>query len=93
MRGDVDIAIVWGPLAGYVARSSTVPLDIVPVTPHVDLPYLPFVYDIAMGVRRADTTFGAQLDEILARRRPAIDSILDAFGVPRLDFRSGASSS
>jgi len=92
VRGDVDVAIVWGPLAGYFARTSDVALDVVPVTPHVDLPYLPFVYDIAMGVRRTDTTFRAQLDEILERRRPAIDSILDSFGVPRLGFRGESSS-
>jgi mxaJ protein len=85
VRGDVDIAIVWGPLAGYFAKQSTVPLDVVPVSPRIDLPYLPFVFDIAMGVRRADTTFRRQLDEIIARRKPSIDSILGAYGVPRVE--------
>jgi len=84
-RGDVDIAVVWGPLAGYFARRARVPLDIVPVSPQVDLPYLPFVFDIAMGVRRGDSTFRAQLDQIITRRRPSIDSLLDAYGVPRVD--------
>jgi mxaJ protein len=54
------------------------------VSPRIDLPYLPFVFDIAMGVRRADTTFRRQLDEIIARRKPSIDSILDGYGVPRV---------
>src|SRR5689334_1267113 len=54
VKGDVDMAVVWGPLAGYFARRQTVPLDIVPVSPEVDLPFLPFVFDIAMGVRRGD---------------------------------------
>jgi mxaJ protein len=91
-RGDIDVGIVWGPLAGYFAQRSAVPLDLVPVSPRVDLPYLPFVFDIAMGVRRGDTTFRAQLNEIIERRQPAIDSILDAFGVPRLGFRIGGAS-
>jgi mxaJ protein len=92
-RGDVDVAIVWGPLAGYFARRSSVPLEVVPVSPHVDLPYLPFVFDIAMGVRRGDSTFRAQLNDIIERRQLAIDSILDSFGVPRLGFRSSGPSS
>jgi mxaJ protein len=80
--GKVDIAVAWGPLAGYFAKRSAVPLDIVPVSPQVDLPYLPFVFDISMGVRRADSTFRHQLDEIIQRRKPSIDSILTSYGVP-----------
>jgi mxaJ protein len=81
-RGTVDLAVVWGPLAGYFAKQSRVPLTIVPVSPQLDLPYLPFVFDIAMGVRRRDTTFRRQLDDIIERRKPTIDSILTAYGVP-----------
>ncbi len=81
-RGDVDVAVAWGPLAGYFAKRSGTPLEIVPVSPQLDLPYLPFVFDIAMGVRRADSTFRRQLDEIIERRKPSIDSILTAYGVP-----------
>jgi mxaJ protein len=86
----VDIAVVWGPLAGYFAKESPVPLDIVPVSPRVDLPYLPFVFDIAMGVRRGDTTFRARIDDIITRKRPAIDSILRQYAVPRVDVASVA---
>lgn len=84
-KGKVDLAVVWGPLAGYFASRVGVPLDVVPVRPQLDLPYLPFVFDIAMGVRRGDSTFRAQLDGIIERRRPTIDSILAAYGVPRVD--------
>lgn len=85
-RGDVDIAVVWGPLAGYLAQRSPVPLDLVPVSPRLDLPYLPFVFDISMGVRRGDTTFRNQLDSIIQRRQPSIDSILTSYGVPLLSL-------
>ena len=81
-RGDVDIAVVWGPLAGYFAKHSAVALDIVPVSPAIEMPYTPFVFDIAMGTRRADSTFRHQIDEIITRRKPSIDSILVAYGVP-----------
>ena len=83
--GEVDVAIVWGPLAGYFARKSPVPLRVVPVSPQVDVPYLPFVFDIAMAVRRGDTTLRNSLDAVLARRRGDIDRILADYGVPRAD--------
>jgi len=85
VSGDIDVGVVWGPLAGYFAKRAAVPLDVVPVSPRVDLPYLPFVFDIAMGVRRRDSTFRMQLDSIIVRRRPSIDSILAAYSVPRAD--------
>jgi len=57
----------------------------VPVSPQIDLPFLPFVFDISMGVRRGDTELRDELDEFLVRRRGDIDSILKAFGIPRID--------
>jgi mxaJ protein len=83
--GDIDVAVVWGPLAGYFAEHERVPLRVVPVSPQIELPYLPFVFDISMGVRRQDVALRDTLDAILARRRPAVDSILKAYGVPRVD--------
>jgi mxaJ protein len=84
-KGDVDVAVAWGPMAGYFAARSRVPLDVTPVSPRIDLPFLPFVFDIAMGVRRGDSTFRHELDDFIERRRPSIDSLLGAYGVPRVD--------
>ena len=81
-RGSVDVAVVWGPLAGYAARHAAVPLEVVPVTPPSDLPYLPFAFDISMGVRKDDQDLKKRLDGVIARRGAAIDSILAAYGVP-----------
>jgi len=82
-RGDVDVAVVWGPVAGYFARRSPVPLRLTPVSPQIELPFLPFVFDIAMGVRRGDTTLRNRLNDALHHRAPEIDRLLDRFGVPR----------
>ncbi|HWS90254.1 MAG TPA: substrate-binding domain-containing protein [Pyrinomonadaceae bacterium] len=82
-KGEVDVAVAWGPLAGYFARRQRVPLEVVPVSPQFDLPFLPFVYDISMGVRRGDEDLLRRLDEFLVRRRPEIERILDEYGVPR----------
>ena len=83
-RGDVDVAVVWGPLAAYFARRAPVPLEVVPVSPQIDRPFLPFVFDISMGVRRGDDSLRAVLETVIDRARPQIDSILDAYGVPRV---------
>ena len=83
-RGDIDVAVAWGPLAGYFARHEPVAMDITPVSPQIDLPFLPFVFDISMGVRRGEDSLRDQLNAIIARRKPEIDRILDEYGVPRL---------
>jgi mxaJ protein len=84
-RGDVDVAIAWGPLAGYFATREPVPLVLVPVTPQVDLPFLPLVFDMSMGVRRGDTALRDDLDRVIERRRTEIAGVLRDFGVPRVD--------
>ena len=84
-KGEVDVAVVWGPLAGYFAKREPVALDIVPVSPQIDLPFLPFVFDISMGVRRGEDVFRDTLNAIISRRKPEIDGILREYGVPRLD--------
>jgi mxaJ protein len=80
---DVDLAVAWGPLAGYFAKRSPVPLELVPVSPAVDPPGLRFAFDIALAVRADDGAFRDELDGILKRKRSDIDRILEDYGVPR----------
>jgi mxaJ protein len=84
-KGDIDLAIVWGPLAGYFAKQSRVPMEIVPVSPQIDQPFLPFVFDISMGVRRGDQEFRDQVDQFLDKRRGEIERILADYRVPRVE--------
>jgi len=83
-RGDVDLAVVWGPLAGYFAPRQKVPLALAPVFPQIDRPFLPFVFDMSMGVRRGDETLHAELESFIERRQPEINALLDRYGIPRL---------
>jgi len=85
-RGDVDVGVAWGPLAGYFAKHEAVPLDVTPVSPQIDLPFLPFVFDISMGVRRGNDALRDQLNAVIDRRRGEIDRILQDYGVPRIDI-------
>lgn len=81
-NGEVDVAIVWGPFAGYFARKQKVALTITPVSPEIDLPFLPFVFDIAMGIRRGEEGLRLELETILDKREKDIDKILHDYGVP-----------
>lgn len=83
-RGDVDVAMVWGPLAGYFALQSKPPLHLqAPMDEAtVDLP--PLTYAIAMGVRRGDRALHNALESFLKNRRTEVDAILDDYGVPRV---------
>jgi mxaJ protein len=80
--GEIDVAIVWGPFAGYYARQQQTPLEVVPVSPQIDPPSLPFTFDISMGVRKGDEAFKKQIEDILDRRRTDIRRILERYGVP-----------
>jgi mxaJ protein len=82
LKGEIDIALVWGPLAGYFTKKGDLPLAVVPVEPAAD-PHLPFTFAIAMGVRKSDKLLRDEIDAVLARKQNEIDAILDDFGIPR----------
>lgn len=80
--GDVDVALVWGPLAGYFASRSPVALRLEPIRPALDGPQWPMAYDISVGVRRDDPALRQKIDALLAREKPKIDTILKSYAVP-----------
>jgi mxaJ protein len=87
-RGEIDVAIVWGPFGGYFARTQRVPLEVVPVSAPADGAY-PFVYDISLGVRKSDKGLKADVERILERRRADIHRILAEYGVPLIEAPAG----
>lgn len=89
-RGEVDVAIVWGPLGGYFASREAVPLSLTPVTPEMEPPGIPLAYSISMGVRKGADSLRRELDQVIARRQPEINRILDSYGVPRRPLPSSA---
>jgi quinoprotein dehydrogenase-associated probable ABC transporter substrate-binding protein len=81
-RGEIDIAIIWGPFAGYFAKSAKSSLDVVPVSPAVFLA-VPFTYDISIGVRKGNDGLKAELDRALESESVVIQQILSQYGVPQ----------
>lgn len=74
----VDVAVAWGPLAGYFAKRSPVRLVLTPVA----APDPGFSYSMSLGVRRGDSAWRSVLDAELVRRRGDIRRILEDYGVP-----------
>jgi quinoprotein dehydrogenase-associated probable ABC transporter substrate-binding protein len=84
-RGKVDVAVVWGPLAGYYAARQPIPLDLRPVNPELDPPMLPFRFAMAVGVRKSDRELKEQLEHALVRRHAQIERILRSYSVPEFE--------
>jgi len=84
-EGEVDIAFVWGPVAGYFAQREKAPLKLVPVSPAFDGPQLPMIFDVSSGVRKADLPLKREVEEVLARRAPEIRALLADYGVPLVE--------
>jgi mxaJ protein len=80
--GEINVAIVWGPIAGYFAKKQTIPLTLVPVPADAGSSTLPFSYSIAVGVRRTDGNLKVKLDEALQRKAADIRKILEDYGAP-----------
>ncbi len=84
-RADVDVAVAWGPLAGYFAKHSPVPLAISPIVPSTDARTgSVFAFPIAMGVRKDDTALRDALQRVIDRDAARIHAILADYGVPVL---------
>ncbi len=87
-RGDIDLAIVWGPLAGYFGPSD---LEITPVSPTI-FESIPFTFEMSMGVRKSDAALRAELDRVIAAQCGAITRLLDEYRVPREGYTCDSQS-
>jgi mxaJ protein len=85
--GTVDVALVWGPLAGYFADRSAVALRLEPVVPQRDGALGSMAYDISMGVRTDNIELRNQVDKFLKKDKPEIDALLRAYHVPQALIR------
>jgi mxaJ protein len=86
--GEIDVAIAWGPLAGYFAGRHHPALRVTAVQPIRD-EGLPMTFPIAMGVPREDVSLRREIEGTIANHRAEIDAILAEYNVPRVDAFSG----
>jgi quinoprotein dehydrogenase-associated probable ABC transporter substrate-binding protein len=81
--GEIDAAVLWGPIAGYRALHADPPLHAELLLKDTGGPHL--VYRITMGVRPSDQNWKRQLNKLIAENQSTIDKLLLDFGVPLLD--------
>jgi mxaJ protein len=84
-QGEIDVAVAWGPMAAYFATREPIALRVQSVSPEIDLPFLPMVFDISLGVRHGETALRDRLEAAMTARQGEIDALLARYGVPRLD--------
>jgi quinoprotein dehydrogenase-associated probable ABC transporter substrate-binding protein len=85
-KDSIDVAIVWGPLAGYWVKHQPVPLTMIALPDSDPVSGVPFAFDMAMGVRHRDKELRAQLDSAIVRRHDDIIRILQDYNVPMRDM-------
>jgi ABC-type amino acid transport substrate-binding protein len=78
--GTIDVALLWGPPAGYFAHRAVRPIALAPID---DDGAVRSRFAIAMGVRRGDAALRDELARALASLRPEVDALLDGYHVPR----------
>jgi len=89
-KGDIDVAIEWGPIGGYYAKLSKVPLVVVPIPEYEDTnAHGKENWNISLGVRKSDKARLAAIQEVLDRRQADILKILDDYGIPHTPVVEG----
>jgi ABC-type amino acid transport substrate-binding protein len=83
--GDVDLAIAWGPLAGAFAKDVG-GMTVAPVQPEIDMPFIPMVASLAIGVRPADEGLRDDIDRALSKTWDRTRAVLEEAGVPLIDL-------
>ncbi len=88
-KGDIDIAVAWGPIAGYFAKNNKVPMEVRLIPEYENANAITAAkgkqyWNISIGVRKADKERMAMIDAALARNKDKIEKILDEYGVPHV---------
>lgn len=83
LDGNIDAAVVWGPMGGYYAKKSGADLAVVPLVKEKTGSRM--TYRITMGVRPSDQEWKRTLNRLIKDNQQEINRILLGFDVPLLD--------
>jgi len=82
-KGEIDVALIWGPQAGYFIKHDNLPLTAAFLKQEEGSARLD--YHIAMGVRANETEWRQQISSEITKNQAKIQAILLDYGVPLLD--------
>ncbi len=80
-NGSVDVAVAWGPMAGYFAHHANSALDVT-IIDDPSNPSIPLSFDIAVGVRPQEVALKQKIDSELDQLQPKIDQLLESYAIP-----------
>ena len=85
----IDAAIVWGPMAGYLAKKHKeedgVELVLLEVPDDPNFPEMRFHYSFSMAVRYGNKEWKETINKLIKENNKEITSILESFGVPLVE--------
>ena len=81
--GEIDAAVLWGPIGGYFSQQSERDLKVTPLLRENGPPRM--FYRVTLGVRLGELIWKRQLNSLLRRNKAEIDAILLRYGVPLVD--------
>ncbi|MEW8540862.1 MAG: substrate-binding domain-containing protein [Candidatus Thiodiazotropha endolucinida] len=81
--GNIDVAVIWGPIAGYAASRQETPLSVIPLPAKVDS--VPLAFNVSMGIRHRESNWKHQLNLELEKLSADIEKILLEYNIPLLD--------
>jgi quinoprotein dehydrogenase-associated probable ABC transporter substrate-binding protein/PQQ-dependent catabolism-associated CXXCW motif protein len=83
--GEIDVALLWGPIAGYWASKQNEAISFAPL--HSDRPGRRLDFRISMGIRHNEPEWKHEINNLIRELQPEITAVLEDYGVPLLDNR------
>jgi len=89
--GQIDVALVWGPTAGYAMKQDHLPLTAVFIEPEPGAPRLD--YRVAMGVRANEPEWRRRVNQAIGKHKAEINAVLADYGMPLMDEQGQSAKS
>jgi mxaJ protein len=86
--GEIDVALAWGPVAGWYAKRYGTRLALTPVLADPQMPEQRFSWSISVGTRKIDGALRDKLQGALDRHRTEVNALLADYGIPLVDSRA-----
>ncbi len=93
-KKEIDIVVAWGPIGGYFAKNSKVPMEVRIIPEYINDDVISAAkgkefWNISVGVRKKDKERMAKIDAALERNKDKIEQILNDFGIPHVPVVAG----
>jgi len=87
IAGNIDVTIIWGPTAGYFAKTykDKAELVLLPLKDDPKNPEMKFIYKMAMAVRFGEKEWKEKINQLIKDNQQEIHKILTDYGIPLIE--------